>query len=118
MSELLGGKVQLTESGWGRVNFRCPFCPRVGQFLMLISNGSTKTKWPRKIDNYDTTEYLPTWINGRAILMESWSRFKGLEADAVIIVDTVGSADQENRSARYVSRSRAKHLLIVIEVKN
>jgi hypothetical protein len=45
----------------------------------------------------------------------SWSRFKGLEADAIVIIETAGDNDARERANRYVARSRAKHLLTVVQ---
>ena len=53
------------------------------------------------------------------MLIASWRRFKGLEADAVVIIETPtrnGNSTRTNAN-RYVARSRAKHLLTVIEVQ-
>jgi hypothetical protein len=45
-----------------------------------------------------------------------WSRFKGLEADAIMIIETSLSDDVKEIANRYVARSRAKHLLTLIQV--
>ena len=47
--------------------------------------------------------------------ISSWNRFKGLEADAIVIIETPGRDDARERVNRYVARSRAKHLLTVVE---
>ncbi len=86
--------------------------------IAVLADGSTKSRWPRKIAGFDTTEFLPTWTNNKAILMETWARFKGLEADAIILIDTDKTDTPKTRANRYVSRSRAKHLLTIIEVEN
>jgi DNA helicase IV len=49
------------------------------------------------------------------MLLASWSRFKGLEADAIVIIETAGDNDARERANRYVARSRAKHLLTVVQ---
>lgn len=52
------------------------------------------------------------------MLLTSWKRFKGLEADAVATMEKPerpGDSDRANAN-RYGARSRAKHLLTVIEV--
>ena len=50
------------------------------------------------------------------MLIASWHRFKGLEADAIVIIEVPGRDDARERVNKYVARSRAKHLLSVIEV--
>lgn len=63
------------------------------------------------------TEDLRDWADGRGVLFSSIRAFKGLEADAVILVD-VGEPDKSpafTRSDYYVACSRGKHLLVVIQ---
>lgn len=65
------------------------------------------------------TEELREWQRGAAILLTSLYRFKGLEADALILADIVKpDARAEHHGFRpehyYVACSRAKHLLTVI----
>jgi DNA helicase IV len=62
---------------------------------------------------------LDDWRRGKGPLVTSLFRFKGLEADALILVDVV-PPDRAVRSSRfkpehfYVACSRAKHLLTII----
>ena len=53
------------------------------------------------------------------MLITSWKRFKGLEADAVVIIEKPARTGDNARANanRYVARSRAKHLLTVIEAQ-
>ena len=51
------------------------------------------------------------------MLIASWHRFNGLEADAIVTVETPVRDDARERVNRYVARSRAKNLLMVIEVQ-
>lgn len=50
---------------------------------------------------------------GRSILYSSISGFKGLEADAVIVIEVGDLLSKESRSALYVGTSRARALLSV-----
>jgi len=84
--------------------------------VAVLADGSTKSDWPSRFGTFDTTESLPTWTNSNAILLDTWKRFKGLEADAVILIDTEPSDQPLSRANQYVARSRAKHLLTIIEV--
>lgn len=54
------------------------------------------------------------WRQGKAVLYSSVRGFKGLEADAVIIVDVVGMSRQFGEADLYVGCSRAKHQLVVL----
>ena len=64
------------------------------------------------------TQELREWNEGKGVLITSWKRFKGLEADAAVIIETPARTGDNARANanRYVARSRAKHLLTVIEV--
>ena len=42
---------------------------------------------------------------------------RGVEADAIVIIEMPGRDKGRERVNRYVARSRAKHLLIVIEAR-
>ena len=84
--------------------------------VAVLSDGLTRSQWPRKFGVFGTTENLTTWMSSKAILMESWARFKGLEADAIILIETDRTEGNKSRANRYVARSRAKHLLTIIEV--
>ena len=65
------------------------------------------------------TQELGEWNAGKGVLITSWKRFKGLEADAVVIVEKAArnGGDARANANRYVARSRAKHLLTVIEAR-
>ena len=63
------------------------------------------------------TRSFDEWGEGRGVLIASWHRFKGLEADAIVIIETATRDEVRERVNRYVARSRAKHLLSVIEVE-
>ena len=57
------------------------------------------------------------WRNNQGILMESHARFKGLEADAVIILTApIAETNDRERRLNYVACSRAKHILTIVEV--
>jgi hypothetical protein len=62
------------------------------------------------------TEILPDWRDNRSVLFSTIRSFKGLEADAVLMVD-VGKVDSSplfTTNDFYVGCSRAKHVLSVI----
>ena len=74
---------------------------------------------PTRFGSVPLTQELREWNEGRGVLITSWKRFKGLEADAVVIVEKPArNGDSARANAnRYVARSRAKHLLTVIEAQ-
>ncbi|MGA9470808.1 MAG: ATP-binding domain-containing protein, partial [Terriglobales bacterium] len=71
--------------------------------------GLTGAKFP-------LTEDLGDWRAGRGVLFSTIRAFKGLEADAIILMD-VPRPDSDThftRSDYYVACSRAKHLLVIL----
>ncbi len=68
------------------------------------------------IRNVPITEDLAEWKSGKGILFTTIRRFKGLEADAVLITDVVPFHTLPYFTAAdfYVACSRAKHLLAVL----
>ncbi|MDB6175038.1 MAG: hypothetical protein JWL59_4349 [Chthoniobacteraceae bacterium] len=73
----------------------------------------------KSIAGIPLTTDLGEWQRGRAVLLTSLYRFKGLEADALILADVV-APNLESSTAPfrpqhfYVACSRAKHLLTIL----
>lgn len=69
-----------------------------------------------KGSRFSITESLADWTGNRGILFSTVRAFKGLEADAVVLVDIPkpGSASHFSRADHYVACSRAKHLLALV----
>lgn len=95
--------------------------PNLGGLKMsqvaVLAPGFTEKKWPAHFDTIPLTKSFGQWGQGECVLITSWSRFKGLEADAIVIIETPMDDDAKENANRYVARSRAKHLLTVIEVQ-
>ena len=75
---------------------------------------------PSRFGTVPLIQELREWDRGKDVLITSWKRFKGLEADAVVIIEKpvrTGNNARGNAN-RYVARSRAKHLLTVIEARS
>ena len=85
--------------------------------VVVLAPGYTEKKWPAHFDTIPLTKSFEQWAKDECVLIASWSRFKGLEADAVIIIETPTNNDANDNVHRYVARSRAKHLLTVINVR-
>ncbi len=70
------------------------------------------------IRNVPITENLEEWRSGAGILFATIRRFKGLEADAVLITDIVplNSLPHFTAADLYVACSRAKHLLAILPI--
>lgn len=84
--------------------------------VAVLAPGSTDKQWPAHFDTIPLTKSFEQWARGECVLIASWGRFKGLEADAIVIIETSSGDDAKELANRYVARSRAKHLLSVIEV--
>ena len=102
--------LQLCQSGQGGL--------ARSQVAVLVPSVSGVTL-PTRFGTVPLTQELREWNEGRGVLIASWKRFKGLEADAVVIVEKPArNGDSARANAnRYVARSRAKHLLTVIEAQ-
>ncbi len=60
------------------------------------------------------TERLDEWKNGKGVLFSTFAAFKGLEADAVVLL--LSRMSPPSLNDLYVASSRAKHLLANIDV--
>jgi hypothetical protein len=63
-----------------------------------------------------TTDPLLKWQQGEGMLFATIRSFKGLEADAVLMVDVVapGSLPHFSQADFYVGCSRVKHMLAIL----
>ena len=66
-----------------------------------------------RIGGFPITDDFIQWRSGQAILFSTITAFKGLEAEAVILLNTRDNSHITDLD-RYVATSRAKHLLAVI----
>jgi hypothetical protein len=89
---------------------------RPDQNAILTGPGTKSENWPDKAGNVAITEDFEEWRAGDAILRSTWARFKGLEADAVVMVED--PSKYSTKANRYVATSRAKHLLTVVRIEN
>ena len=89
---------------------------KTSQVAVLVPSGSDKD-WSVIFKTVPATSDFEKWRADKGVLIAPWRRFKGLEADAIVIVeDASKSGDLKETENRYVARSRAKHLLTVIQV--
>lgn len=89
---------------------------KTSQVAVLVPSGSDRD-WSVIFKTVSATSDFEKWRADKGVLVAPWRRFKGLEADAIVIVETAPqSEDPIERANRYVARSRAKHLLTVVQV--
>lgn len=88
------------------------------QVAILSPNklSNTSLKGMTKVKGVALTDDIQVWKDNRAILFSTVRGFKGLEADAVILMDVPSEGESFNfkQPDYYVACSRAKHLLVVI----
>ena len=84
--------------------------------VAVLAPGQTEAKWPKDFQTVPATRNFNAWRRNEGVLITSWRRFKGLEADAIVIVETPERKD--SISDQYVARSRAKHILTVVQVQS
>src|SRR5262249_29168168 len=83
--------------------------------IAVLAPGNSERDWPADFQTVRLTKQFDAWRNAKGVLIVSWARFKGLEADAIVIVEMQATDNAREKANRYVARSRAKHLLTVIE---
>jgi hypothetical protein len=83
--------------------------------VAVLAPGSQKRNCPDKFGSVPMTGKFEKWRDDQGVLFSSAKRFKGLEADAVVIL-CVPSDEPDDLMEQYVARSRAKHILVVVEV--
>jgi hypothetical protein len=76
--------------------------------------------WPKQIGTIPLGDDFDRWRRGDCILLSSHHRFKGLEADALLLADMPVPDQKPSFSTAnfYVACSRAKHHLTVISRPN
>src|SRR6516162_1246092 len=73
-------------------------------------------EWPTSFGNIPLTDNFDQWRSGKGVLLSTCRRFKGLEADALVLAGITKPDTRKYFSSAdyYVAASRAKHLLTVI----
>ncbi|MBL8199867.1 MAG: NERD domain-containing protein [Chromatiales bacterium] len=86
--------------------------------VAVLAPGGTDRAWPRDFKTIAIARDLDKWRGSEGVLLTSWSRFKGLEADAIVLIEAPTADAEHEKANRYVARSRAKHLLTIVNVTN
>jgi hypothetical protein len=88
---------------------------RPNQIAILTPQKPGK-EWPRQLGFILFGDDFDAWRRGECILLSPHRRFKGLEADALILADVPepGSNPYFTKADFYVACSRAKHLLTIV----
>ena len=80
--------------------------------------GFSSDDWPAQFVTIPATKSFEEWGEDKGVLIACWHRFKGLEADAIVTIEPPVRDGARERVNRYVARSRAKHLLMVIKARD
>jgi len=73
-------------------------------------------EWPKSFGNIPLTDSFDQWRADKGVLLSTCRRFKGLEADALILAGIPKPATKKyfTNADYYVAASRGKHLLTII----
>ena len=87
--------------------------------LSAVPLSKSSLRQTASLGRWRLTEDIKEWRSGKAILHTTLRKFKGLEADAVVVHDIpkIGAKPEESQFSRrhlYVACSRAKHLLCLV----
>lgn len=87
--------------------------------ICILTVKTENTSFMNGVEKIGNHAIKPTRSNSN-VLFTTARKFKGLEADAIIIVDTDADtfADEESKRLFYVGSSRAKHYLDIVFVGN
>jgi len=85
--------------------------------IAVLADSRSRSTWPRDFQTINIAKSLDSWRANKGVLLDTWSRFKGLEADAIVIIETPTTPQAHAAAHLYVAHSRAKHLLTIIRVE-
>ncbi len=85
--------------------------------VVILTPGYAKKHWPNEVKDTEIVDAINQWRDNKSILTASLHQFKGLEADAVILLTPISpKSGRGNDIENYVACSRAKHVLHIIQV--
>ncbi|MBU6151540.1 MAG: hypothetical protein KGR25_08830, partial [Chloroflexi bacterium] len=82
--------------------------------VAVLVRSSTAAELDLKFGSIPVSGNLDRWRRDNTVLLSTWGRFKGLEADAIVCIEPTGANTPTDVAYRYVAHSRAKHMLISI----
>ena len=85
--------------------------------IAILTPWDNHKKWPRNFGNVPIVRDFDAWRAGEGVLLATHRRFKGLEADALVLagVPEPGSSEYYTLADHYVASSRAKFRLVVVQ---
>ena len=85
--------------------------------IAVLAPGFSSYVCPAQLGAIPATTSFEGWGEDNGVLIAYWHRFKGLEVDAIVTVETPVRDDTRERVNWYLAQSRTKQLLMVIEVE-
>ena len=84
--------------------------------VAILTPWDNHKEWPDRFGNLPIVKEFEAWRAGKGVLLATHRRFKGLEADALVLagVPEPGSSKYYSKADHYVASSRAKHMLEII----
>jgi len=84
--------------------------------VAILTPWNNHKEWPDSFGNLRLVRDFDDWRAGKGLLLSTHRRFKGLEADALVLagVPEPGSSKFYSKADHYVASSRGKHLLEVV----
>ena len=86
--------------------------------VAVLAPRKTDESWPVQFGKgIPATRKIDNWRRNEGVLIASPYQFKGLESDVAIVLTKQIQGDERSTIENYVARSRAKHILIVVEIR-
>lgn len=86
--------------------------------VAVLLDGVNRSQQKKFATQFGFTDNPTKWRNNEGVLVIDAGAFKGLESDAVIIIEQNTSNTAEANSKRYVARSRAKFELTIFNIND
>jgi hypothetical protein len=84
--------------------------------VAILTARDVSSDWPDTLGSIPLTRSFDDWRAGKGVLLTTHRRFKGLEADGLVLagIPQPGKDDFYSVADHYVACSRAKHLLEIV----
>lgn len=85
--------------------------------VAILSPWDNHKEWPDRFGDLPLVRDFDAWRADKGILLATHRRFKGLEADALVLagMPEPGSSKYYSKADHYVASSRAKHMLVIVK---
>ena len=77
--------------------------------VAVLAQGFSGDDWPGQFGVIPATKSFEGWGEDKGVLIASWHRFKGLEADAIVIIETA-ARDEDRERVNVMWRRRGRSI--------